>query len=181
MNFEEKTLHSQDIFSGRIIKVRVDTVSLPDGRESTREIVNHAGAVAILAVDDENNICLVRQYRKPVEKVLLEIPAGLIEPDEEPLSSAQRELAEETGLQAASWERVLSYYSAPGFSDEELHLYLAQGLTPGKCSFDSDEFLENVRIPLAEAYKMIFSGQIVDGKSLIGIQYAFSRLVRGLD
>lgn len=178
MNFEEKTIHSKDIFSGRIIKVRVDTVSLPDGRESTREIVEHAGAVAIVALDDENNIRLVRQYRKPVEQVLLEIPAGIMEADEEALSSAQRELAEETGLQAASWERILSYYSAPGFSDEELHLYLAQNLTPGECSPDSDEFLESVSIPLKEAYRMIFTGQIVDGKSIIGIQYAFNRLVR---
>ncbi|MGS0764062.1 NUDIX domain-containing protein [Syntrophomonas curvata] len=178
MKFEEKTIKSEDIFSGRIIKVRVDTVSLPDGRESTREIVEHAGAVAIVALDDENNIRLVRQYRKPVEQVLLEIPAGTMEADEEALSCAQRELAEETGLQAAVWERILSYYSAPGFSDEELHLYLARDLTSGECSPDSDEFLESVSIPLNEAYRMIFTGQIVDGKSIIGIQYAFNRLVR---
>jgi len=178
MNFEEKTLYSKNIFKGRIIDVKVDTVSLPDGRKSTREIVKHASAVAIVAVDDDNNIFLVRQYRKPVEKVLLEIPAGIMETGEEPLYTAQRELAEETGWHAEHWDKILSYYSAPGFCDEELHLYLARGLTPGKCHFDSDEFLENVQIPLTEAYKMIFTGEIVDGKSIIGIQYAYSRLVR---
>jgi len=179
MNFEEKTIKSQDIFSGRIIKVRVDTVSLPDGRESTREIVEHAGAVAIVAVDDANNIYLVRQYRKPVENVLLEIPAGTMEPDEEILVCAQRELEEETGLRAGSWEKILSYYSAPGFCNEKLHLFLAWDLTAGEKNPDADEFLENVSIPLKEAYRMIFTGQIVDGKSIIGIQYAFNHLVRG--
>ena len=179
MNFEEKTIKSQDIFSGRIIKVKVDTVSLPDGRESTREIVEHAGAVAIVAVDDVNNIYLVRQYRKPVENVLLEIPAGTMEPDEEILICAQRELEEETGLRAGSWEKILSYYSAPGFCDEKLHLFLARNLTTGEKNPDADEFLENISIPLEEAYRMIFTGQIVDGKSIIGIQYAFNHLVGG--
>jgi len=179
MNFEEKTIQSKDIFSGRIIKVRVDTVSLPDGRKSTREIVEHSGAVAIVALDNDNNIHMVRQYRKPIEQVLLEIPAGTMEEKEEALNCARRELAEETGFHAASWEKILSYYSAPGFTDEELHLYLAQDLTPGESSLDSDEFLESVSIPLEEAYRMIFTGQIVDGKSIIGIQYAFNRLVRG--
>jgi ADP-ribose pyrophosphatase len=179
MNLEEKTLSSKEIFSGRIIKVRMDTVSLPDGRESTREIVEHSGAVGIVAVDDKNNIRLVRQYRKPVEKVLLEIPAGTLEKNEEPLNCAKRELAEETGLHAARWEKILSYYSTPGFTDEELHLYLALELTPGKTSLDADEFLESVSIPLEEAYRMMFTGQIVDGKSIIGIQNAFYRLVRG--
>ena len=179
MKLEEKTLSSKEIFSGRIIKVRVDTVSLPDERESTREIVEHSGAVGIVAVDDKNNIRLVRQYRKPVEKILLEIPAGTLEQNEEALNCAKRELAEETGLHAGRWEKILSYYSTPGFTDEELHLYLAQDLTPGKTSLDADEFLESVSIPLEEAYRMIFTGQIVDGKSIIGIQNAFYSLVRG--
>lgn len=179
MNFEEKTINSRDIFSGRIIKVRVDTVSLPDGRESTREIVEHAGAVAMVAVDDADNIYLVRQYRKAAEQVMLEIPAGTLEPDEEILSCARRELEEEIGLRAGSWEKILSYYSAPGFCDEKLHLFLARDLSTGEKNPDSDEFLESVSIPLKEAYRMIFTGQIVDGKSIIGIQYAFNHLMRG--
>ena len=179
MNFEEKTITSEKIFSGRIVKLRVDTVELPNGKTSTREIVEHAGAVGILPVDNEEMVWLVRQYRKPTEQVLLEIPAGTMEPDEEILICAQRELEEETGFQAGSWEKILSYYSAPGFCDEKLHLFRARDLTTGEKNLDADEFLENISIPLEEAYRMIFTGQIVDGKSIIGIQYAFNHLVRG--
>jgi len=172
MDFTEKTLETQKIFSGRIIDVRVDTVSLPDGRKTTREVVEHSGAVAIVAVDDDNNIILVRQYRKPVEGVLLEIPAGTMEKDEEPLECAKRELREETGFTAQHWEKILSYYSAPGFTDEYLHLYMAESLTGGEIELDHDEFVETIRVPLQEAHQLIFQGKIVDGKSIIGIQYA---------
>ncbi|MDD4802683.1 MAG: NUDIX hydrolase [Syntrophomonas sp.] len=175
MDFNEKTLQTQEIFSGRIIKVRVDTVSLPNGRQSTREVVEHAGAVAVVAVDDDHNIIMVRQYRKPVERVLLEIPAGTMEKDEEPLLCAQRELREETGFTAHFWEKILSYYSAPGFTDEYLHLYLARGLSKGATDPDQDEFVETVCLPLQEAGNMIYGGEIIDGKSIIGIQYAINR------
>ncbi|WP_054692779.1 NUDIX domain-containing protein [Syntrophomonas palmitatica] len=177
MNFTEKTKDSKDIFSGRIIKVRVDTVELPDGRESTREIVEHSGAVAVLAVDDKKNLIMVRQYRKPLERVLLEIPAGTLERDEEPLLCAQRELEEETGFLAEKWDYLLSYYSAPGFCDEQLHLYIAQGLKTGVARPDGDEFLETVAVPIEEAYDMIFQGHIIDGKSIIGIQYVYNLMV----
>jgi ADP-ribose pyrophosphatase len=172
MDLTEKTIDTREIFSGRIIKVRVDTVSLPDGQQSTREVVEHAGAVAVIALDNDNNIIMVRQYRKPVEMVLMEIPAGTMEKDEDPLLCAQRELREETGFSADRWERILSYYSAPGFTDEYLHLYLATGLTGGEIDLDEDEFVETVSIPLKEAWRMIFAGEIADGKSIIGIQYA---------
>lgn len=179
MEFREETLNSREIFQGRIIKVRVDTVKLPDGGSSTREIVEHAPAVAIVALDDEQNIKLVRQFRKPVEKMLLEIPAGIMEPGEEPLASARRELEEETGFRADRWEKILTYYSAPGFSDEALHVFLARDLSRGTASPDEDEFLQVVELPLEKAYSHIFDGQIVDGKSIIGIQYAYWRMVRG--
>jgi ADP-ribose pyrophosphatase len=175
MDFTEKTLESQRIFAGRIIKVRVDTVTLPDGRQSTREVVEHSGAVAIIALDNDNNIIMVRQYRKPVEGLLLEIPAGTMEENEEPLVCAQRELKEETGFTADHWEKILSYYSAPGFTDEYLHLYLASGLTGGEKALDIDEFVETIHLPLQDAYNKIFDGQIVDGKSIIGIQYAMCK------
>jgi len=119
---------------------------------------------------------MVRQYRKPVEKILLEIPAGTLEENEDPMDCARRELSEETGLTAAHWEPILSYYSAPGFSDELLHLYMATGLEPGDTHPDQDEFLELVKLPLTEAYRQIFNGTIVDGKSIIGIQYAMKKL-----
>ncbi|MEN6459836.1 MAG: NUDIX hydrolase [Syntrophomonas sp.] len=176
MDLTEKTIDSQEIFTGRIIKVRVDTVTIPDGKQSTREIVEHRGAVAIVAVYEDGNICMVRQYRKPVEKVLLEIPAGTMENNEDPLECAKRELAEETGLRAEHWEKILFYYSAPGFSDERLYLYLATGLTAGVTNLDSDEFIEVEKIPLKKAYDMIFDGTIIDGKSIIGIQYAFNKV-----
>lgn len=172
MNFEEKTIRSQDIFSGRIVKLKVDTVRLPDGRESTREIIEHAGAVAIVALNKEGQIIMVRQYRKPVEQVLLEIPAGTMEKGEDPLLCAQRELREETGYTAGNWEKILSYYSAPGFTDEQLHLYMATDLSDGDTQPDEDEFVETAILPLEKAYQLIFDGQIIDGKSIIGIQYA---------
>ena len=172
MDLSEKTIGTKEIFAGRIIKVRVDTVRLPDGGESTREVVEHAGAVGVVAVDNDNNIIMVRQYRKPVEGVLLEIPAGTMEKGEDPLLCAQRELKEETGFTAEHWNKILSYYSAPGFTDEYLHLYLASDLTGGEIALDDDEFVETVRLPLSEAYRMIFEGHIADGKSIIGIQYA---------
>ncbi len=172
MDLEEKTLASRDIFQGRIIKVRVDQVLLPDGSESSREIVEHSGAVGIVAIDKENNLWMVRQYRKALERVLLEIPAGTLEENEEPLECARRELEEETGLQAAEWQEILSYHSAPGFCDEKLFLFMAQGLSLGESSLDRDEFLEVKKVPLKAAYEMIFSGEIIDGKSIIGIQYA---------
>lgn len=176
MDLEEKTISSQEIFAGKIIKVRVDTVTVPDGKQSTREIVEHRGAVAIVAVDTDKNICMVKQYRKPVEEVLLEIPAGTMEDNEDPLECAKRELAEETGLRADKWEKILSYYSAPGFSNEILHLYLATGLNSGETDLDQDEFIEIVKIPLKQAYDSIFNGKIIDGKSIIGVQYTFKQL-----
>jgi ADP-ribose pyrophosphatase len=175
MDLAEKTLETRKIFSGKIIKVRVDTVSLPNGQQSTREVVEHTGAVAIIAVDNNDEIILVQQYRKPVERVLLEIPAGTMEEGEDPLMCAQRELREETGFTAEHWEKILSYYSAPGFTDEYLHLYIATSLTGGEIKLDHDEFVETIRMPLHEAYDLIFNGQIADGKSIIGIQYAFSK------
>lgn len=175
MDLTEKTLHSREIFAGRIVHLRVDTVELPDGQQSTREVVEHAGAVAVVALDEADNIILVKQYRKPIERVLMEIPAGTLEEGEDPLECARRELAEETGYNALHWEKILSYYSTPGFTDELLHVYLATGLTGGTPNPDNDEFVEMVRLPLTEAYKLIFSGQIADGKSIIGIQYAYSQ------
>lgn len=178
MDLREVTKDSKEIFQGKILRLRVDTVELPDGREGTREIVDHNGAVAIVALDDAGQLKMVRQYRKAAEKVMLEIPAGTLESGEEPLDCAQRELEEETGLKAKHWEKILSYYSAPGFCNEELHLYLARELYHGATNPDEDEFLELAEVPLAEAYEMIFQGQICDGKSIIGIQYIYHRMER---
>lgn len=176
MDLTEKTLESTKIFEGKIIKLRVDRVILPDSREGSREIVDHRGAVAIVPLDEDGNIILVRQYRKAIEQATLEIPAGTLENEENPLACARRELEEEIKMKAAHWDKILDYYSAPGFCNEVLHLYLARDLSESFAEADEDEFLEIVKLPLATAYQYIFEGKIVDGKSIIGIQHAFYAL-----
>lgn len=178
MDLEEKTRSSERIYEGKIIKVRIDEVLLPDGKQSKREIVEHSGAVAILPVDEQNHIWMVRQYRKAVEQVLLEIPAGTLEIGEDPLDCARRELEEETGLRADTWEKLLEYYCAPGFCDEKSHIYIARNFSAGMVNPDGDEFLEVVQLPLKAAYELIFKGQIIDGKSIIAIQHAYHEMVR---
>jgi ADP-ribose pyrophosphatase len=170
MDLGEKTLDSKSIFSGRIIKVRVDQVELPDGRVSTREIVEHAPAVAVVALTEDGELLLVRQYRKPIEQHMLEIPAGLMETGETPLDSARRELAEETGFRADKWEKLSSFYTTPGFSDEVIHLFLASDLKVGATHLDEDEFVEVQKLSLPEALRLIEIGELIDAKSIIGIQ-----------
>ncbi len=173
MDLEEKTISSTTIFNGKIVRLRVDDVKLPDGGQSKREIVEHPGAVAILAIDENNNIWMVSQYRKAVEQVLMEIPAGTLEENEGILECAQRELAEETGLIAEQWQEIISYHCAPGFCTEKTFIYLAQKLSQESSpSLDRDEFLEVSKIPLETAYQQILNGDIIDGKSIIAIQYA---------
>lgn len=176
MDFTEKTVGSKVIFSGKIINVQVDTVRLPNGRESTREIVKHAEAVAVVALDNDNNIYLVKQYRKPVEETLLEIPAGILEPNEELITCAHRELEEETGLKASKMEKLLSFYSAPGFTDEKITIYLATELTKGEINFDEDELLETIKMSFTDAFNLINSGLIVDAKSIIAIQSLYNKI-----
>ncbi|MGI6412451.1 MAG: NUDIX hydrolase [Syntrophomonadaceae bacterium] len=173
MEFLEKTIDSEQVFTGRIVKLKVDTVRLPSGNLGKREIIEHPGAVAIVALDNEQQIWMVKQFRKPTEEVLIEIPAGTLKDNEEPLDCAKRELSEETGLQAASWKEILSYYSAPGFCSEKIYLFLATGLEAGAAHPDPDEMVETIKIPIKQAYNMIFEGKIKDGKSIIGIQYAY--------
>jgi ADP-ribose pyrophosphatase len=165
----EKTIATTEIFNGRIIKVRVDTVGLPDGRQSTREIVEHRGAVAMIALTQSGEIVMVKQYRKPLERVTLEIPAGTLEPGEEPLVCAQRELIEETGRSAENWKQIFAYYSAPGFCTEKLYLFLAKNLKASVQQLDADENIQVVTLPLNKALQMVINGEIIDGKSIIGI------------
>lgn len=172
MDLTETRIASERIYEGRILNLRRDRVRLPDGREASREVVEHPGAVAILALDDHRNIYLVRQYRYPIERETLEIPAGKLDPGEEPLACARRELAEEVGLAASVWKPLLTFYSTPGFSNEVMHIFLATGLQPHREKADDDEFLEIVRVPLAEAEVMALRGVIQDAKSIAGIMAA---------
>ncbi|RQD67215.1 MAG: NUDIX hydrolase [Tindallia sp. MSAO_Bac2] len=166
---EEKTLKSQKIYEGKIVTLRLDTVELPDKKYSKREIVEHSGAAAVVPVTTEGNVIVVKQYRKPVETVLLEIPAGRLEQDEDPETCARRELAEETGYSTDHLEKILDYYTSPGFSDEIIHIYLAHNLEEGKAKPDEDEYLEVIEIPFDELLQKIMDGEIKDSKTVIGI------------
>ena len=152
--------------------VRVDRVRLPNGSETTREVVEHADAVTIVPVDEDGNVVLVRQYRHALGVSLLELPAGAIDEGEEPAVAAQCELREETGLAAGRLVLLGGFYSAPGFLTEYLHLFLGTELTPSPLEPDSDEFVEVVRIPVAELQAMIARGDVLDSKTMAGVAMA---------
>jgi len=166
---EEKTLSSQLIYEGRAVKLRVDTVQVPSGRETTREIVEHGDCVAIIAIDANDNVLLVNQFRKPVEKELLEIPAGGIKPGEDPVDCVCRELREETGYLPGKVERLGGFYSTPGYCTEYLYLYLATDLTPSPLQAEDTENIRLVRVPLSQIPSLITSGKICDAKSIAGL------------
>ncbi|MBC7544065.1 MAG: NUDIX hydrolase [Candidatus Sericytochromatia bacterium] len=165
----ETQLSSQVAFTGRMITVEVDQVRMPDGREATREIVRHPGAVAVIAVVD-GQILFVKQYRHAVGDVLLELPAGKLEIGETPLSCGQRELEEETGMQAAHWTPLGKTVVSPGFTDEVIHLFRAEGLSDGTgLVHDADEFIAVERMTLSEALAAIDDGRIIDAKTQIAL------------
>ncbi len=165
----EETLSSRLIYEGRAVKLRVDTVRMPSGRETTREIVEHEDCVVIIAVDDKGNILLVEQFRKPVEKELLEVPAGGIDPGETPEDSVRREMREETGFLPQKVEKLGGFYSSPGFCTEYLHLYLATDLVHSPLQAEDSEGIKLVRVPLAQIPDLIASGAICDAKSIAGL------------
>ena len=166
----EQKISSRDVYSGKLLHVKCDQVRLPNGREASREWIQHPGAAAVLPVLPDGRIVLVRQYRYPIQTVTLEIPAGKMDvPGEDPLGCARRELQEETGYTAATFTALITLATTVGFSDERIHLFLARGLTAGEASPDEDEFIHVVRVPLAEAVQMVQSGQIVDAKSVTAI------------
>lgn len=150
------------------MSLRIDEVTLPSGREDAREIVEHRGAVAVVPLTDQGEVLLVRQYRGPAKGNLLEIPAGTLEPGEDPDAALRRELAEEIGMRAAHTERLLTFYPSPGFLTEVVHLYLATGLSPHKLEAEEED-LTIIRLPLHEARAMAERGEIRDAKSIIGL------------
>ncbi len=172
---EERTLSSSHPWSGRRVRVRVDEVERSDGHRTTREVIEHPGAVAILAWDGER-LAMVRQWRHATGEVLLEVPAGTLEPDEPPIATAERELAEEAGLAAARWEEGPRFWTAPGFCDELMHLYLATGLSPAEAEADPDEVLEAEWLSLADALAAIDDGRIRDAKTIAGVSWLARRL-----
>ena len=169
MDMTEKTLTTQEVYHGRIIRVRRDEVLLPNGNTSVREVVEHPGGVGILALEEDGSVLLVRQYRYAVGRHLWEIPAGKREKGEEPFVTAQRELAEEVGATAAKWTDLGQIIASPGCYAEVLYLYLAEGLTFGAQHLDQDEFLQVQFVPFAEVVEQCMRGELQDGKTVTAV------------
>ncbi|MBA4537286.1 NUDIX hydrolase [Bacillus aquiflavi] len=172
-DLEEKTINSEEIFTGKVISLQVDEVKLPNGKMSKREIVKHPGAVAILPITNDKKIVMVEQFRKPLERTIVEIPAGKLEKDEEPALCAARELEEETGYECSNMEWLISFYTSPGFADEIIHLYIATGLSKKEnaATLDEDEFVNIVELTLDEALNYIKEQKIFDAKTAYAVQY----------
>jgi ADP-ribose pyrophosphatase len=175
----EKTISSQRIYDGRAVKLRVDTVRKPNGKVTTREIVEHSDAVAVVVLDSKDRVIMVRQYRKAVGKKLLEIPAGGVDPGEQPISSVRRELQEEIGYLPNKIDKLGGFYSAPGYCTEYLHLYLATYLIPSRLEAEDTDEIEVVRVPLAKVSDLIASGEIADAKSIAGLLRVMSLGLKG--
>mgnify|MGYP001018668489 CR=1 FL=1 len=163
---EHKKMNEELIYQGRIFDLVRARVRLPNGKDHAYDLVRHRGAVVILPIDRHGNILFVRQFRVGAEKELLELPAGLMEESETPETSAAREVREETGMAAAHLEEIGQFYMVPGYSTEKLHAFLATGLSEASLPVDEDEFLEQVPIPIEQAYAMASRGEIEDGKTL---------------
>ncbi len=171
MTFEEKTLSSELIYSGRIINLRKDKVSTLNGT-SSREIVEHNGGAVLIAITEDNKMVMVRQYRKPARRVMFEAPAGKIDPNEAPETTALRELKEETGYTAGSIEYVCRFFPSVGYSEEVLYLYYCKDLVKGETAFDGGEALDIEEHGIDELFNMVMRGEIEDAKTIIAIMYA---------
>ena len=169
--FEEKTIQSQPLYSVKVISLKVDDVSLPNGETGKREIINHPGAVAVIAITENNKILLVEQYRKALERSIVEIPAGKLEKGEEPIVTARRELEEETGYTSDHFEFIQAFATSPGFADEIIHIYVAEKLKKLDIpvELDEDEFVELMEVSLEEAEAMVTDGRIYDAKTAFAI------------
>ncbi len=177
MELKEKTLASELVFNGCLLKIYRDEVELADGGASVREVVHHPGGAAVVALDGEGNVYLERQFRYPYHKVVTEIPAGKLEPGEDPAHAIRRELQEEIGATAGRWDSLGHIMPSVGYTDEMLYLFLARDLTFGERHLDQDEFLEPFKMPFAEALSQAASGQINDAKTLAAL-FRADRLMR---
>ncbi len=166
----EKKTSGKTLFTGKVVTLEVDEIALPNGHSSVREVARHCGGVAVLALSEEGNVTLVEQFRYPMDEIILELPAGKLDPtdsgEENHLLGAKRELEEETGLRAEKYTYLGYFLPSPGFTDEILHMYLAEGLSQVEAHPDEDEFLNVVTLPFEKVVEMVMSGEIVDGKTL---------------
>ena len=173
MDLTERSIRSEQVYDGVLLDVRRDEVRLPDGETSGREWIKHPGAAAVVPIDAEGRVVLLRQFRFGPGREFWEVPAGKFDADgEEALDVAKRELAEEAGVEAARWARLGQTYPAIGYSDEVIHLFLAEGLSPTDTHVDDDEFVEPFRLPFAEAVAMARRGEIEDAKSCVALLLA---------
>lgn len=172
----DKILRSEYLYRGSVIKLRLDQVRLANKNVVAREIVEHRGAVVIVALDERQRVLLVRQYRAGAGRETLELPAGTLEEGEDPAVCAIRELKEETGYSAAQWEPMSYFFSSPGFCTEKMHLFLARQLTDGKATPEEDESITVEWMPLAKAIDAIERGKIVDGKTMVGLLRVWRRV-----
>lgn len=173
----EQNVSSEHVFDGIILHIDHLTNRLPNGKLAKREVARHIGAAAVLPIDDEGNVYLVRQFRAPVDRVLLEIPAGKLDyKGEDRLEAAKRELREETGYVAEKWTHLNDMLSTVGFCDECIGLYLAQGLSAGECDPDEDEFVNVVKMPFTEAVDMVMNNEISDAKTISALMMAYKLL-----
>lgn len=172
MVVEEKTISSDRVYTGRVISLKVDTVEIPQQGYGKREIVEHGGAVGVVALTDDNKVVLVKQFRKPIEKIIWEIPAGKLEIGENPKDCAFRELKEETGYSAENMKLIHKFYTSAGFSNQKMYIYLATGLTTGESKLENGENLDSYVMDFYEAYDMVLKNEIEDAKTSIGLLLA---------
>ena len=165
----EQTIRQNLLYDGRIVHLYRDDVLLPNGKEGVREYVSHPGGAAILPVDDKGNVYLVRQFRYPYRQEIYEIPAGKLEPGEDPRDTAVRELEEETGMRGGKWTDYGMLYPTPGYTNEHLYIYLAEDLSAGHVHLDADEFVNVVVLPFDEVYRMVLDNVIKDGKTCYAV------------
>ena len=166
----ETRISSRRIYDGKVLNLRVDQVNVANGKIAIREVVEHRGATAIVPLLDGGDVILVRQYRYPIESDLLEIPAGTMDPDEDPEECAVRELEEETGYRCREITKMAECFMAPGYTTEKIHFYLAKGLTKTQTRMDEDEDIKVERLRFTEALEKVRTGEIRDAKSIVGLQ-----------
>ncbi|RFB17058.1 NUDIX hydrolase [Bacillus sp. HNG] len=172
-HLREKTISRDVLFEGKVIDLHIEEVELPNGNTSRRELIKHPGAVAILAITNDRKLVMVQQYRKALEKVIVEIPAGKLEKGEAPEVTAKRELEEETGYDCETLTPLISFYTSPGFADELVHLFIAKGLKKmeNPAGLDEDEFVDVLEVTLEEAVDLIKEKKIYDAKTAYAVQY----------
>ncbi len=169
MELTEKTLSSKSVFDGRILHITLDEIELPNGKKSKREVVNHPGGVTVAALDEENRLLFVKQFRYPYKEVVLELPAGKLEKGSTPLENGKRELMEETGAEGYSYISLGQLYPSPGYTSEIIHLYACKVKSQGSSNPDDGEFLNVEKIPLDKAVEMVLNNQIPDAKTQVAV------------